>query len=81
MAERWDTRRVRRWIGGAVLLATGGIVWLAIPRLGLRSPVAIVLLCVLAILTTKLVERQVHRWFQGWAERQARRTVPPKTGP
>ena len=79
MAERWDTRRVRRWIGLAVLLVIVGIAWVVIPRLGTgaRSPVVIVLLCGVAVLVMKLVERQVHRWFQRWAEKHAARTPPP----
>jgi hypothetical protein len=71
---------LRRWIGVAVFLTALGIAVLVIPRLGARSPLVIVFLCVVAVLTMKLVERQVHRWFQVWAKRQARRTVPPKTG-
>jgi len=80
MADRWDPRRVRRWIGLAVLLVIVGIAWVVIPRLGAggRSPLAIVLLCGLAILVMKLVERQVHKWFQRWAEKQAARTLPPR---
>ncbi len=79
MADRWDARRVRRWIGLVVLLVFVGIAWAVIPRLGVgaRSPVAIVLLCGMAILVMKLVERQVHKWFQHWAEKQATRTPPP----
>jgi len=71
----------RRWLGIVFYLAALGIVVMAIPRLGARSPVAIVLLCALAILTMKLVERRVHRWFQRWAERQAGRTSGPGTRP
>ncbi len=80
MADRWDARRVRRWIGLAVLLVFVGIAWVVIPRLGAgaRSPVAIVLLCGMAILVMKLVERQVHKWFQRWAEKQATRTPRPR---
>ena len=82
MADRSDTRRVRRWIGLAVLLVIVGIAWVVIPRLGAgaRSPVAIILLCGLAILVMKLVERQVHKWFQRLAEKQTART-PRQKGP
>ena len=72
--QSWAAGRARRWLGIAFYLAALGIVVMVIPRLGSRSPVAIVLLCALAILTMKLVERRVHRWFQRWAERQAART-------
>lgn len=80
MADRWDARRMRRWVGLAVLLVIAGITWVVIPRLGAgaRSPVVIVLLCGVAVVTMKLVERQVHKWFQRWAEKQAARTPPPK---
>ncbi len=80
MADRWDTRRVRRWVGLAVLLVIVGIAWTVIPRLGAgaRSPVAIVLLCGVAVVTMKLVEQQVHWWFRRWAEKQAAKTPPPK---
>ena len=80
MADRWDAGKVRRWIGLAVLLVIVGIAWVVIPRLGAgaRSPVVIVLLCGVAVVTMKLVERQVHKWFQRWAERQATRIPPPK---
>lgn len=79
MADRWDARRVRRWIGLAVLLMIVGIAWVVIPRLGAgaRSPVVIVLLCGVAVVVMKLVERQVHQWFRRWAEKQATRTPPP----
>ncbi len=50
---------------------------MVIPRLSPRSPLAIVVLCALAILTTKLVERRVRQWFTRWAERQAGRTSGP----
>ncbi len=74
-----DSRNLRGWIALAVLLVFVGIAWVAIPRLGAgaRSPIAIVLLCGVAVLVMKLVERQVHKWFQRWAEKQATRTPPP----
>jgi peptidoglycan/LPS O-acetylase OafA/YrhL len=39
---------------------------------------AIVLLCALAVLTMKLVERRVRQWFQRWEARQAAKVPPPK---
>jgi peptidoglycan/LPS O-acetylase OafA/YrhL len=71
---------MRRRIGLALLLVIAGIGWVVIPRLGAaaRSPVAIVLLCGLALLVVKLVERQVHNWFRRWEERQAARM--PRSG-
>lgn len=69
-----EAARLRRWIGAGVCLAGLGIVVLVVPRLSPRSPLAIVVLSVLAILTMKLVERRVRQWFERWAERQAGRT-------
>lgn len=70
-----DAARLRRWIGAGVCLAGLAVVVLVVPRLLPRSPLAIVVLCALAILTMKLVERRVRRWFDRWAERQVSR--PP----
>jgi hypothetical protein len=63
-----DARRVRRWIGAVVCLATLGIAALVIPRLAPRSPIAIVLLCALAVLTMRLVEHRVRQWFDRWRD-------------
>lgn len=76
-----DARRVRRWIGAVVCAAAVGIIALVAPRLAPRSPVAIVVLCALAVLTVKLVERRVHQWFRRWAEREAARTMRPRGRP
>jgi hypothetical protein len=64
-----------------VYLAALAIVLMVIPRLGSRSPVAIALLCVLAVLTMKLVERRVYQWFHRWADRQAAPSTPPEGRP
>jgi len=53
------------------------IVVLVVPRLAPRSPIAIVVLCVLAVLTMKLVEHRIRQWFDRWAKREAARTTPP----
>ena len=66
-----DQRRLRRWIGTGLFLFAIGIATWVLPRLGLRSPVAFVVLPVLAVLTMKLVERRVGQWFRRWAEREA----------
>lgn len=68
---------LRRGVGAAVLVAVVGILLIAIPRLGARSPVAILVICVLGILTMKLVERRFRRWAQRWEEREATRKRPP----
>ena len=72
---------MRRWIGAVVCLAALGIAALVIPRLAPRSPIAIVVLCILAVLTMKLVELRVRQWFERWADRQASRTTPPEGRP
>jgi len=59
-------QKLRRWIGAVVCLAMLGIAALAIPRLAPRSPIAIALLCALAVLTMKLVERRIRQWFKRW---------------
>ena len=76
-----DERRVRRWIGAVLCLAMLGISVLVVPRLGARSPIAIVTVCVLGVLIMKLVERRVRRWFDRWAEREAARTRLPGRRP
>lgn len=71
-------RSQRRWIGVVVFfLALAAALWL-VPRLGqtARSPIAIVVLCLGAVLTMKLVEHRVRQLFRRWAERQAGR--PPR---
>ena len=76
-----DGRRTRRWIGVIVCVVTVGGIALLVPRLAPRSPIAIVLLCALAVLTMKLVEHRVQQWFRRWAERQAARTMRPPGRP
>ena len=71
-----DGTTLRRWIDVAVfLLALAAAVWF-VPRLSPRSPIAVVVLCVAAVLTMKLVERRIRQLFRRWAERQAAR--PPE---
>ena len=68
-----DDRRLRRWVGVVIFsLVAIALVWVA-SRLGSRSPLAFVILPALGILTMKLVERRVARWFRRWAEREAAR--------
>ena len=68
-----EQRRVRRWIGWAVFVAALVLVGWILPRLLPRSPVTVVILCVVAVLVMKLVERRVRLWFR-WLE--ARRDPP-----
>jgi peptidoglycan/LPS O-acetylase OafA/YrhL len=66
-----ESRSLWRWIAAATFfVAVGAAVWV-VPRLGARSPITVVVLCVAAVLTMKLVERRVRQFFQRWAERQA----------
>jgi hypothetical protein len=74
-----DDRRLRRWVGWAVFVV--GLVfagWL-LPRILPRSPVTIVVLCVLAILAAKLAERRIRALFGRAAARRlaALRRSPP----
>lgn len=73
-----DGRWLRRLVGGAACVAVLVLIVLGIPRLGARSPIAIVVLAVLAVLTMRLVERRVRRWFDRWAEREAARRAGPR---
>ena len=73
-----DDRRLRRWVGVVIFsLVAIALVWVA-SRLGSRSPLAFVILPALGILTMKLVERRVARWFRRWAEREAARAQRTK---
>ena len=71
-----DARGVRRWIGAAVCVAGLGIVVLVVPRFLPRSPLVILLVCALAVLTMKIVEHRVRRWFDRWESRQATKASP-----
>jgi hypothetical protein len=65
-----DNRRLRRWIGVLVFfVVVAAAVWL-VPRLGIRSPFAIVIVPVLAVVAMKLVERRIRQWLRRWAERE-----------
>ncbi len=65
------------WI--IVVLFIGGIA-VVVPRIAPRSPLTIVVLCALAILTMKLVERRVRQWLTVWAARQASTAPRAKAG-
>ena len=73
MRRMIDHRRLRRWVGLVIFfLVAIVLIWVA-SRLGGRSPLAFIILPALGILTMKLVERRVARWFRRWAEREAAR--------
>ena len=73
-----DNHRLRRLVGLVIFfLMAIVLIWVA-SRLGGRSPLAFVILPALGILTMKLVERRVARWFRRWAEREAARAPRPK---
>ena len=73
-----DPRGTRRWIGAVVCMGVVGMIALLVPRLAPRSPLAIVLLCALGVLTMKLVEHRVQQWFRRWADRQTGRSTRPR---
>jgi peptidoglycan/LPS O-acetylase OafA/YrhL len=66
-----DRRRVRRYIGWVVFAAVLGIAGWILPRVLPRSPVTIVVLCVLAVLVMKLVEHRIRSWFRRLDVRRA----------
>jgi peptidoglycan/LPS O-acetylase OafA/YrhL len=68
---------LRRGVGAVVLLATLGLLLIGISRFAPRSPLVILVVCVLGILTMKLVEYRVRRWARRWEEREAARNRPP----
>ena len=73
-----DNHRLRRLVGLVIFfLMAIVLIWVA-SRLGGRSPLAFVILPALGILTMKLVERRVARWFRRWAEREAERASRAK---
>lgn len=72
---------LRRGVGAVVLLTTTGLLLVLISRVAPRSPVAMLVACVLGILAMKLVERRMKRWRQRWDEQEAARTRSPKSQP
>ena len=76
-----NAAKARRWIGAIVCLVLLGIIVAVIPRVSPRSPITIVVLCVLAVLTMKLVEHRVARWYKAWASRTTDPPLPPKGRP
>ncbi len=71
---------LRRWLGAGVVLVLIGGIALVVPRIAPRSPLTIVVLCALAILTMKLVERRLRQWFTVWAARQTATADRAKAG-
>jgi len=77
MGSSWTDQRgkwLRRAIGAVVCVVVLGIILVLISRLAPRSPLTIVVLCVVAVLTMKLAERQVRQWLDRWAKRQVIQT-------
>jgi peptidoglycan/LPS O-acetylase OafA/YrhL len=66
-----DKHRMRRYIGWVVFAAALAIAGWILPRILPRSPVTIVVLCVLAVLAMKLVEHRVRTWFRRLEARRA----------
>ena len=73
-----DKRGVRRYIGWVVLAAALAIAGWILPRVLPRSPVTIVIVCILAVLVMKLVERRIRTWFR---RLEARRAAEPHRSP
>lgn len=78
MAETHWMRRYMGWVVLAAAMAIGG--WI-LPRMLPRSPVTIVVLCVLAVLVMKLVEHRIRTWFRRLEARRAAELFrsPPKS--
>ena len=66
-----DDRRVRRYMGWVVFAAALAIAGWILPRVLPRSPVTIVVVCVLAVLVMKLVEHRIRAWFRRLEARRA----------
>ncbi len=74
-----DNRGIRRYLGWVVLAVTVAVAGWVLPRVLPRSPATIVIVCVLAVLAMRLVERGVRKWFQRLEARRAaelRRSLP-----
>lgn len=76
-----DDHRVRRYLGWVILTAAMAVAGWLLHQILPRSPVAILVLCVLAVLVMKLVELKVRVWFQRLEARRAAdlRRSPPKS--
>lgn len=53
----------RGWIPAVLVVVIGALAW-GLTRLSPRSPMLILAVCTLAVLTMKLVERRLRRWLQ-----------------
>ncbi len=73
-------QRGRRWIAGVATALVLAAAWYIVPRLGARSPVAILVVCALAVLAMKLVEHRIHRWFRQWEEKSSREAGEQRGG-
>jgi peptidoglycan/LPS O-acetylase OafA/YrhL len=62
----------RRLVPFLVFLLIAGAAW-GVARLSPRSPAVILLVCVLAVLAMKLVERRILRWRRQWEAREMER--------
>lgn len=75
-----DGRRMRRYIGWVVFAVVLVIAGWILPRVLPRSPVTIVVLCVLAVLVMKLVEHRIRTWFRRLEARRAAELRRPPPG-
>jgi hypothetical protein len=58
-------------------VATMGLLLVVVSRVAPRSPIVILVACVLGVLAMKLVEGRLKRWRQRWDEHEAARNRPP----
>jgi peptidoglycan/LPS O-acetylase OafA/YrhL len=74
-------RRLRRWIGWAIFAAAMAVAGWILPRVLPRSPVTILILCVAAVVTMRLVEHRIRAWFRRLEARRAAalRRPPPRS--
>ncbi len=64
---------LRRGLVPMVLVAVVGALAWGVTRVAPRSPIVILVVCVLAVITMKLIEHRVRRWFRRWEEWDRRR--------
>lgn len=73
-----DHRRVRRGIGWVIFIVAMGLAGWILPRVLPRSPIMILILCLLAVLIMKLVEHRIRAWFR---RLEARSAAEPRRSP
>jgi len=69
---------IRRWLGGALFFGVAAIGLWALARFLPRSPVVILVVCVLGVFTMKLVEHRLREWFDRWEAAYGSRPRRPR---